>query len=131
MEPPIVFLPPDEDLPARFIIRVPSASPARVAMLGDDEEKPLATSMDIYEHAKCHVWPKLLESVERREITPVGHWVLLIIPKEVSHHGFIAPDICADIDAALADDPKLRIMYMAEIIDSRDLEGIYPIGVLN
>jgi hypothetical protein len=113
---------------AEFIF-VHAASPARAAIVGDAAEEACWESPEaLREHALDSCWQLLLDSVNRRDLQPAGEWTLLLAPRGYDWRQQVADDVVSRIDADLLENPDLRVLYVAEIIDSGAIHDIWPKG---
>lgn len=113
---------------AEFILQN-TPSPVRVAIVGDAAEEACWDSQEsLYRHAVQACWQGLLESVNRRGIQPVGEWVLVVAPRGYDWRTQVAPAVVAQMVADLEANRELRVLYVAQLIDS-DVISSWSTGV--
>ncbi len=127
--PAAVWLPQTgADPRARYVVRRPH-SPVRVAIVGDRVD-PFADPGELSDHAIEAAWPRLLDSVLAQGLEPRGDWILMIVPPDVDWHEMIGEEVTSLIEARLASDSDLKVLYVAEIVDSAGLEA-WPLEMLS
>lgn len=112
MRPPITIL-SVKGLAPQALIKV-NASPVRAALASDSDDWT-------WEDLVALAYPQLLESVERRGITPRGHWTV-IVDDHSDWRETIGRETRSKISAAMRADVNVRIVGMAHLVDSEDIE---------
>lgn len=127
--PAMVLIPPTTSDPAvKFVLRR-KHSPGRVAIVGERADL-FADAQVLEQEAMKHCWPGLLASVRARGIKPEGEWILLVIPADFDWREIVEDEIARKIDARLATDERLAVLFVAEIVDSAAIEA-WPLAMLS
>jgi len=127
---PWAVLPPERGEAATYTVMV-GGSPCKMAVVGDAEEVAKCAGTDqLYDHATTNAYPCMLRSVEERNITPKGNWVLVVFPLDTDPHDILDESVWRRMDEQLEKDPGLSVLYIAMIVDSTAVTA-YLNGDLN
>lgn len=114
MKPPLSIL-SAKGLTAYGLFMV-KRSPARAVLASDDDDWSWESLVET-------AYPQLLLSVARRGITPEGVWVVVLEENE-QWRELIGSDTRANVEAAMAADPRIRVLGVAHLVDSEDVQMI-------
>lgn len=130
-QPLFAIMPPMKGIAGEAIVAV-EESHMKMVLVGDEEEKTEveASLGSMYEHAKAACFEAMMASVDRRGITAAGRWCVIVSPPE-GWESLVADDVAEKVRADLRKNPDLHVLYVAVLVDTAKISGVYPIADLN